>query len=30
MLKEVASENDVPSQKHMENDVFTRNQLKFR
>ena len=30
MLKKLASENYVPSQKHMEKDVFAPNQLKFR
>ena len=30
MVKKLASEHDVPSQKHMEKDVFTPNQLKFR
>ena len=30
MLKKLASGNDVASQKHMEKDVFTSNQLKFR
>ena len=29
MLKELASENDDPSQKPMEKAVFTPNQLKF-
>ena len=26
----IASEKDVPSQKHIEKDVFTPNQIKFR
>ena len=30
MLKKVASENDVPSQKHIEKDVLIPNQLNFR
>ena len=30
MLKKLASKNDVPSQKRMEKDVFTPNQLNFR
>ena len=30
MLKKLASENDVDSQKHKEKDVSTPNQLKFR
>ena len=30
MLKKLASGNDVASQKHMEKDVFTHNQLKFQ
>ena len=30
MLKKVASENDAPPQKHMEKNIFTRNQLKFQ
>ena len=30
MLKKLASGNDVASQKHMEKDVSTPNQLKFQ
>ena len=30
MLKKIASENDVFSEKHMEKEIFTPNQLKFR
>ena len=30
MLKKLAFGNDFVSQKHMEKDVFTPNQLKFR